>query len=243
MTGLFRKRVATLLLIVSTAMLVAVLACTGPQGPPGEPGLPGSSGLPGNSGEPGAPGAPGEPGKPGAPGAPGEPGNPGPPGEQGPQGPQGPAGGDGADGADGVDGRNNSLIIADESTGVAGFIELQGGGSPSSQSLARVLGAGFIAGEKVTLRVRIPTAGTYLPHIVSWDRGHQHGDSFLVGEGEANGAGAIHATINLNVLALPDDPDTYPFAWYNHGPLQLEAKGDKGSQLFAAFVMVDKNPN
>ena len=142
-----------------------------------------------------------------------------------------------------MDGKNNSLTISDNDTGAAGFVELVGNGSSDSQSLAQVLGAGFVAGEMVTLRVRIPTAGTYLPEVVEWNRGHQHGDGFLVGAGEANGAGAIHATINLNVLSVPDDPDSYPFAWYNHGPLQLEAKGDRGSELFAAFVMVDKKPD
>ena len=243
MNGLFQKRFATFFLIISTTLLVALLACTGPQGPPGEPGLPGKSGLPGAPGEPGAAGAPGAPGEPGDPGAPGEPGNPGPQGAQGAQGPAGPSGPAGADGADGVDGKNAALLILDERSGIPGFIELVGGGGPGGHSHAVVLGAGFVAGEMVTLRVRIPTAGTYLPIIEEWDQGKARGSTYPVEVGQANGAGAIHATIVLNVLEVPDNPDEYPFAWYNSGPLQLEAHGDKGTVLYAPFVMVDKNPD
>ncbi len=243
MNGLFQKRFAAFFLILATTLLVALLACTGPQGPPGEPGLPGKAGLPGAPGEPGAAGAPGAPGEPGDPGAPGEPGNPGPQGEQGVQGIQGEQGAAGADGADGVDGKNAALLILDERSGIPGFIELVDDGVPGGHSLARVLGAGFVAGEMVTLRVRIPTAGTYLPTIVEWDQGKARGSTFPVEVGQANGAGAIHATISLNVLEVPEDPDEYPFAWYNSGPLQLEARGDKGTVLFAPFVMVNKDPD
>lgn len=243
MNGLFQKRFATFFLIITTTSLVALLACTGSQGPPGEPGLPGKSGLPGAPGEPGAAGAPGVPGEPGDPGAPGEPGNPGPQGAQGAQGPAGVAGPPGADGADGVDGKNAALLILDERSGIPGFIELVGDGAPGGHSYALVLGAGFVAGEMVTLRVRIPTAGTYLPTIVEWDQGKARGSTYPVEVGQANGAGAISATIGLNVLEVPDNPDEYPFAWYNSGPLQLEARGDKGTVLFAPFVMVNKNPD
>ena len=243
MNGLFQKRFAAFFLIVATTLLVALLACTGPQGPPGEPGLPGKPGLSGDPGAPGAPGEPGDPGDPGAPGAPGEPGNPGPAGEQGVQGIQGPAGPAGADGADGVDGNNGGLAILDERSGLPGFIELVDDGVPGGHSYARVLGAGFVAGEMVTLRVRIPTAGTYLPAIVEWDRGNPRGSTYPVEIGQANGAGAIHATISLNVLDVPENPDEYPFAWYNSGPLQLEARGDRGTVLYAPFVMVDKDPD
>jgi hypothetical protein len=159
------------------------------------------------------------------------------------QGIQGETGGSGADGADGADGNNAALWILDETSGLPGFIELVDDGVPGGHSYARVLGAGFVAGEMVTLRVRIPTAGTYLPTIVEWDRGYPRGSTYPVEIGQANGAGAIHATIGLNVLDVPDDPDEYPFAWYNSGPLQLEARGDKGTVLFAPFVMVNKNPN
>ena len=250
MNGLFQKRFATLFLIISTTLLVTLLACTGPQGPPGEPGFSGKPGLSGDPGAPGEAGAPGDPGKPGAAGAPGEPGNVGSQGSQGVAGPAGPAGLTGADGANGVDGKNTSLVIMDETTGAVGFIELVDEGVPGGHSMdvpgghstARVLGAGFVAGEMVTLRVRIPTAGTYLPIIIEWDRGKARGSTFPVEVGQANGAGAIHATIGLNVLDVPDNPDEYPFAWYNTGPLQLEARGDRGTVLFAPFVMVDKNP-
>ena len=149
----------------------------------------------------------------------------------------------GADGANGVDGKNTSLVITDETSGAVGFIELVDDGVPGGHSEALVLGAGFVAGEMVTLRVRIPTAGTYLPTIIEWDRGKARGSTFPVEVGQANGAGAIHATIGLNVLDVPDNPDEYPFAWYNTGPLQLEARGDRGTVLFAPFVMVNKNPN
>ena len=243
MNGLFQKRFATFFLIISTTLLVALLACTGPPGPAGEPGLPGGAGLPGAPGEPGDSGAPGAPGKPGAAGAPGEPGNVGSMGPQGVAGPAGPTGAPGADGANGVDGKNTSLLIVDEATGAPGFIELVDDGVPGGHSTARVLGAGFVAGEMVTLRVRIPTAGTYLPTIIEWDRGKARGSTFPVEVGQANGAGAISATIGLNVLDVPDNPDEYPFAWYNTGPLQLEARGDRGTVLFAPFVMVNKNPN
>ena len=243
MNGLFQKRFTTFFLIISTTLLVALLACTGPQGPPGEPGLPGKAGLPGAPGEPGDSGAPGAPAKPGAAGAPGEPGNVGSMGPQGVAGPAGSTGPPGADGANGVDGKNTSLVITDETSGAVGFIELVDDGVPGGHSTARVLGAGFVAGEMVTLRVRIPTAGTYLPTIIEWDRGKARGSTFPVEVGQANGAGAIHATIGLNVLDVPDNPDEYPFAWHNTGPLQLEARGDRGTVLFAPFVMVNKNPD
>ncbi len=75
--------------LLSTVIVFALLACTGPQGEPGLPGLPGN---PGNPGEPGPQGPPGDPGKPGLPGNPGNPGAPGPPGAQGPQGEPGTPG-------------------------------------------------------------------------------------------------------------------------------------------------------
>ncbi len=243
MNGLFQTRFATFFLIISTTLLVAVIACTGAQGPLGEPGLPGAAGLPGAPGESGDPGVPGAPGNPGAPGEPGEPGAPGPAGSQGPAGLPGPPGVPGVDGGNGVDGKNTSLLIMDASSGQVGLIELVDDGAPGGSSNALVLGAGFIAGEMVTLRVRIPTAGTYLPTIIEWDRGLPNGTTYPVEVGQANGAGAIHATIGLNVLDVPDNPGVYPFAWYNTGPLQLEARGDRGSILFAPFVMVDKNPD
>ena len=243
MNGLFHKRFATFFLIISTTLLVAVIACTGAQGPPGQPGLPGAAGLPGAPGESSDPGAPGVPGNPGAPGEPGEPGAPGPAGPQGTGGPPGPPGVPGVDGGNGVDGKNTSLVIMDAASGQVGLIELVDDGVPGGHTTALVLGAGFIAGEMVTLRVRIPTAGTYLPTIIEWDRGLPNGATYPVEVGQANGAGAIHATIGLNVLDVPDNPDIYPFTWYNTGPLQLEARGDRGSILYAPFVMVNKNPD
>ena len=63
-----------ILALISSVLMIALIAC---QGPPGEPGPQGPKG---------------DPGEPGLPGNPGNPGNPGPPGPPGPPGLQGPAG-------------------------------------------------------------------------------------------------------------------------------------------------------
>lgn len=115
--------------LLSSILVLALIAC---QGPPGEPGLPG---LPGNPGNPGAPGPQGEPGESGLPGLPGNPGNPGAPGPPGAQGPQGPAGIDGVS--------PQALIVLSKSV-------VAGSGDPFAVS-----GSGFIPGEPVQLSLMI----------------------------------------------------------------------------------------
>ncbi len=115
--------------LLSSILVLALIAC---QGPPGEPGLPG---LPGNPGNPGAPGPQGEPGEAGLPGLPGNPGNPGAPGPPGPPGPQG---------TPGIDGVSPQALIVLSKSVVAGS------GDPFS-----IAGSGFIPGEPVNLSLMI----------------------------------------------------------------------------------------
>ena len=115
--------------LLSTLVVFALLACTGPQGEPGLPGLPGN---PGNPGEPGPQGPPGVPGKAGLPGNPGNPGAPGPPGAQGLQGPPGL---DGVSPQAAITVSKNTLATADD---------------PFS-----IWGSGFLPGEPITLTLQV----------------------------------------------------------------------------------------
>ena len=115
--------------LLSSVLVLALVAC---QGPPGDPGLPG---LPGNPGNAGAPGPQGPQGEPGLPGLPGHPGNPGP---AGPPGPQGPAGADGAP------------AVSPEAA-----IELSKSTISTSGDPVTVRGSGFLPGEPVVLQLRV----------------------------------------------------------------------------------------
>ena len=113
--------------LLSSILVLALIAC---QGPPGESGLPG---LPGNPGNPGAPGPQGEPGAAGLPGLPGNPGNPGA---------SGPPGAPGSQGSAGIDGVSPQALIVLSKSDVAGS------GDPFAIS-----GSGFIPGEPVQLSI------------------------------------------------------------------------------------------
>ncbi len=65
-------------LVLITAFILVLAACTGPQGEQGERGAAGPAGAPGSDGIDGQPGPPGQPGEAGAPGEAGEPGAAGP---------------------------------------------------------------------------------------------------------------------------------------------------------------------
>ena len=123
--------------LLSSLLILALIAC---QGPPGEPGLPG---LPGNPGNPGAPGPQGEPGEPGLPGLPGNPGNPGAP---------GPPGAPGANGIDGIDGVSPQAAVSLSKSSVAGT------GDP-----VVVTGSGFIPGEPVELSLVLDPDSSVMP--------------------------------------------------------------------------------
>ena len=116
------------------ALVIVLLACTGPAGPPGLPGLPGSPGAPGNPGEPGLQGGQGPQGVSGLPGLPGNPGKPGSPGAPGVTGPAG---------ADAVS--TQADIVLSRSVLAA------------SESFA-VWGSGFRAFEPITLYVRVESS-------------------------------------------------------------------------------------
>ena len=64
-------------LVLITAFILVLAACTGPIGTPGERGAAGQPGAPGADGTDGQPGRAGAPGAPGAAGAPGAPGTAG----------------------------------------------------------------------------------------------------------------------------------------------------------------------
>ncbi len=115
--------------LLSSLLVLALIACQGPQGEPGLPGLPGE---PGNSGSPGLQGPQGEPGLPGLPGNPGNPGAPGPPG---PPGPQGPAG---------IDGVSPQAMVSLSKSSLASV------GDPFTVS-----GSGFIPGEPITVSLMV----------------------------------------------------------------------------------------
>ena len=115
--------------LLSSILVLALIAC---QGPPGDPGLPGLPGEPGNPGNPGPQGPPGEPGHPGLPGNPGNPGAPGPPGPQGPP------------GVNGIDGVSPQASISSSKSSIAAM-----GDS------FMVTGSGFIPGEPIELALDI----------------------------------------------------------------------------------------
>jgi hypothetical protein len=100
-------------LVVSSILVLAVIACAGPSG------LAGISGEPGNPGNPGAIGPVGSQGVQGDPGLPGNSGEPGNPGNPGPKGPQGAAGADGQSGAASLY-TTHSTITVDDSFSVWG---------------------------------------------------------------------------------------------------------------------------
>ena len=115
--------------LLSSVLMLALIAC---QGPPGEPGLPGLPGAPGNAGEPGLQGPQGEPG---LPGLSGYPGNPGPAGPPGPPGPPGPAG---------------SPAVSPEADIMLNKSSIATSGDP-----IMVHGSGFQPGEPVVLQLRV----------------------------------------------------------------------------------------
>ena len=115
--------------LLSSVIVLVLMACTG------DPGRPGVSGFPGNPGNAGAQGIQGPQGNPGFPGLPGNPGNPGPPGAPGPGGAAGSAG------ADAVS--PGGHIVVSKST-------IATAGDPFS-----VWGSGFRPGEPVTLLLQV----------------------------------------------------------------------------------------
>ena len=115
--------------LLSSILMLALIACQGSQGDSGQPGLPGSPGNPGSSGPEGAQGDPG------IPGLPGHPGNPGPPG------PPGPPGVPGTPGAPGVS--PEAAIEISKST-------ISTSGDPIT-----VRGSGFLPGEPVALTLML----------------------------------------------------------------------------------------
>ena len=115
--------------LLSSVLVLALIACTGPQGEPGQPG------LPGNPGNPGASGPQGPQGEPGLAGLPGHPGNPG---AAGPPGPPGPAGAAGAP------------AVSPEAA-----IELSKSTISTAGDPVTVRGSGFLPGEPVVLQLRV----------------------------------------------------------------------------------------
>ena len=139
--------------LLSSILVLALIAC---QGPPGEPGLPG---LPGNPGNPGAPGPQGEPGEPGLPGLPGNPGNPGAPGPPGATGPQG---------IPGIDGVSPHAAVSLSKSSIAAA------GDPFI-----VTGSGFIPGEPIELALDI-SPGNHI-HIEGEEIAANASGAFRVG--------------------------------------------------------------
>ena len=117
------------IVLLSTILVFALMACTGPQGESGLPGLPGN---PGNPGESGPPGSAGDSGKPGLPGNPGNPGAPGPPGAQGPP------------GEPGLNGVSPQAAITVSKNTLA-----------TSDDPFAIWGSGFLPGEPVTLTLQV----------------------------------------------------------------------------------------
>lgn len=115
--------------LLSSVLVLALIACQGPQGEPGVPGLPGN---PGNSGAPGPQGAQGEPGLAGLPGHPGNPGAPGPPGPQ------------------GIPGEAGAPAVSPEAA-----IELSKSTISTSGDSVTVRGSGFLPGEPVVLQLKV----------------------------------------------------------------------------------------
>ena len=140
--------------VISTAMVfsVAMFAMIACEGPQGPQGEPGLPGLPG---EPGAPGLQGPQGEPGLPGLPGEPGLPGNPGLSG-------------DGSGGVDAVAAAASLA--------------ANSAESGSSSDVYGAGFKAGESVSLIAR-----------------DVDGEDAILGGASANSSGAFHVAVGISI--------------------------------------------
>ena len=115
--------------LLSSILVLALIACAGPQGESGQPG------LPGNPGNPGAAGPQGAQGEPGLPGLPGHPGNPGPAGPPGPQGPSGAAG---------------APAVSPEAS-----VELSKSAIATAGDSVTVRGSGFLPGEPVVLQLRV----------------------------------------------------------------------------------------
>ncbi len=130
-------------MLLAAVSMVAVIACTGDDG---------TSGATGSAGNPGAQG---EAGVAGAAGVAGLQGIAGPQGSRGPQGPVGPDGAAGATGlngnagAAGSDGESGAtLTVSDAGTGIVGVADLS-----SSGTLINITGAGFDAGESVSISI------------------------------------------------------------------------------------------
>ena len=115
--------------LLSSVLVLALIACQGPQGESGQPGLPGN---PGNAGAPGPQGSQGDPGFAGLPGHPGNPGPAGPPGVP------GPAGADGAP------------AVSPEAA-----VELSKSTISTMGDAVTVRGSGFLPGEPVVLQLRV----------------------------------------------------------------------------------------
>ena len=115
--------------LLSSLLILALIACQGPQGESGQPG------LPGNPGHAGASGPQGPDGESGLAGLPGHPGNPGP---AGPPGSQGPAGAQGAD------------AVSPEAS-----VELSKSTIATAGDPVTVRGSGFLPGEPVVLQLRV----------------------------------------------------------------------------------------
>ena len=115
--------------LLSSVLVLALIACQGPQGEPGQPGLPGS---PGNAGASGPQGAQGEPGLSGLPGHPGNPGPAGPPGVPGPA------------------GANGAPAVSPEAA-----IELSKSTISTMGDAVTVRGSGFLPGEPVVLQLMV----------------------------------------------------------------------------------------
>ena len=171
-----------ILALVMSALVTALIACTGPQGPPGDAGSAGPAGPTGSAGPQGDAGPAGDDGIAGPPGSPGSTGPAGPPGAQGDTGAAGSRGSSGSSGSQGPAG----------STGPPGP---PGPGGPSIALTASsivpggdtvtVWGAGFTDGEAVSVVV------------VSALAGH---DLNVVG-GEANSSGAFSLSDSLHLPA------------------------------------------
>ena len=138
--------------LLFSVVIFALVACQGPAGAPGLPGLPGNPGEPGFAGPAGPQGPQGEPGLPGLPGEPGLPGNPGV----------------SADGSGGVDAVAAAASLA--------------ANSAESGSASDVYGAGFKAGEAVSLIAR-----------------DVDGEDAILGGVSANSSGAFHVAIGVSI--------------------------------------------
>lgn len=171
-----------ILALVMSALVTALIACTGPQGPPGDAGSAGSAGPDGPAGPQGDAGPAGDDGIAGPPGSPGSAGPAGPPGAQGDTGAAGPSGSSGSQGSAGP-------------AGPAGAPGPPGPGGPSIALTASsiepggdsvtVWGAGFSDGEAVSVVVVAAVAGQ---------------DINVVG-GAANRSGAFSLSDTLNLPA------------------------------------------